>query len=98
MINRWWDGNPAEKYWMEITDRSDLGANLIAPTTAKGEVKHWGPGYERSLYVVDEISWSLVEGQYVLEGGRDRVWRNWEIRGDEGRLEPTRYRYTLLDN
>ena len=70
----------------------------VAIELTSGEVKHWGPGYERSLYVVDEISWSLVEGQYVLEGGRDRVWRNWEIRGDEDRLEPTRYRYTLLDN
>lgn len=70
----------------------------VAIELTSGEVKHWGPGYERALYVVDEISWSLVGGQYVLEGGRDRVWRNWEITDGDDRLEPTRYRYTLLDN
>jgi hypothetical protein len=35
-INRWWDGKPDERYWMEITDRPNLGANLLAPTSAKG--------------------------------------------------------------
>lgn len=70
----------------------------VAIELTSGEVRHWGPGYERSLYVVDEISWCFAEGQYVLTGGRDRVWRNWEIHRDHDRLEPTRYRYTLLDN
>jgi hypothetical protein len=27
----WWDGLPAEKYWLESTDRPDLGVNLLAP-------------------------------------------------------------------
>ncbi len=33
-IHRWWDSDPTERYWVEVTDREDLGANLIAPTTA----------------------------------------------------------------
>jgi hypothetical protein len=32
-INRWWESDPAEVYWMEITGRNDLGANLAAPQT-----------------------------------------------------------------
>ena len=30
-IHRWWDGDPSETFWMEITQREDLGANLLAP-------------------------------------------------------------------
>jgi hypothetical protein len=31
VVNRWWGGNADEVYWMEITGRPDLGANLAAP-------------------------------------------------------------------
>ncbi len=30
-VNEWWAGEPAEHFWMEITDRPDVGNNLIAP-------------------------------------------------------------------
>lgn len=30
-INRWWDSDPAEHFWLEVTDRADLGADLNAP-------------------------------------------------------------------
>lgn len=30
-LTRWWDGEPSQRYWMEITDRNDLGADLRAP-------------------------------------------------------------------
>ena len=51
-INEWWISNPEECYWMEITDREDLGSNLIAPTLGKGDretfsytlVSHVRPG------------------------------------------------------
>jgi hypothetical protein len=29
-INGWWRDDPAECYWMEITNRDDLGANVRA--------------------------------------------------------------------
>ena len=29
--NAWWLNDPNERYWMESTDRKDLGKNLIAP-------------------------------------------------------------------
>jgi len=40
-INEWWIDNPEERYWMEITDRENLGANLIAPTLAKGDKENF---------------------------------------------------------
>ncbi|MBM7774631.1 hypothetical protein JOD54_004835 [Actinokineospora baliensis] len=27
-INTWWDGDPDERYWLEITDRPDVGTDL----------------------------------------------------------------------
>ena len=43
-INSWWIDDPSERYWVEITDRPDLGENLFIPqmTTAGGST----PGYE----------------------------------------------------
>ena len=48
-MNTWWDGNGSENLWVEITDRSDLGKNIIAPTRAQqGKVT---PGYELLKHV-----------------------------------------------
>lgn len=30
-INDWWSGDPAERFWMETTKRTDLGVDLNAP-------------------------------------------------------------------
>lgn len=66
----------------------------IAIELTDGEVKHWGPEYERVLMVVDRIICEIdSEGTVITAGGRARVWRNWDI--DTDALEPTRYRYTL---
>ena len=51
-ITSWWESDPDEIYWMEITDRSDLGANLHAPQTDGSGRDYW--------------SYSLV--QHVNEG------------------------------
>jgi len=31
VINDWWSGDPAERFWMETTKRTDLGVDLNAP-------------------------------------------------------------------
>src|SRR4029450_9575744 len=41
-INRWWDADPDEIYWMEITGRNDLGANLAAPQTDERGAEYVG--------------------------------------------------------
>jgi hypothetical protein len=35
-MNRWWDADPSEVYWVEITDRPVLGENLHAPQFKQG--------------------------------------------------------------
>jgi hypothetical protein len=30
-VNAWWAANPSELYWLEITDRPDIGVDLHAP-------------------------------------------------------------------
>jgi len=49
MINDWWKSDPKQKYWVEITDRPDLGKNIIAPQNAKKGQST--PGYELLKYV-----------------------------------------------
>lgn len=38
---RWWDGNPAERYWLEATDRNDIGADLRAPLLDSAGKDNW---------------------------------------------------------
>jgi hypothetical protein len=48
-INEWWAADPDQRYWMEITDRNDLGADLFAPTTNGSGRRYWG--YELITHV-----------------------------------------------
>ncbi|MDQ1713928.1 MAG: hypothetical protein QOE45_3378 [Frankiaceae bacterium] len=41
-INRWWQDDPFERYWMEITNRSDLGSDLRAPQVQDSGRPYWG--------------------------------------------------------
>jgi hypothetical protein len=69
-LNMWWTADPAERYWMEITHRPDIGGNLQAPKLVEGQwsydlvsqvqpgdrVLHWS-GVDRAL-----VGWSDVIG------------------------------------
>jgi len=48
-VNIWWEGNPSENLWVEITDRNDLGSNIKAPVSAQKGKKT--SGYELPKYV-----------------------------------------------
>jgi hypothetical protein len=48
-INEWWADDPAQKYWMEITDRDDVGGALLAPQVADDGKPEWG--YELVRFV-----------------------------------------------
>lgn len=41
-FNRWWNGLPEERYWLEVTDRPDLGADLRAPQVREGGSEYYG--------------------------------------------------------
>jgi hypothetical protein len=38
---RWWDSDPAERYWLESTDRPDIGADLKAPIVDESGKDNW---------------------------------------------------------
>lgn len=41
MVNTWWTGDGAERYWMEITDRPDVGTDLNAPQRDGAGRENW---------------------------------------------------------
>lgn len=38
---RWWDGDASERYWLEATDRSDIGTDLRAPLIDSAGKQNW---------------------------------------------------------
>jgi hypothetical protein len=40
-VHRWWDGREDELFWLEITDRDDLGRDLNAPQRGEEDRPHW---------------------------------------------------------
>jgi hypothetical protein len=92
-INEWWAADPDQRFWMEITDRDDLGADLFAPTMDGGGRPYWG--YELITYVqagdivlhwhktrADEpgiVGWSQATGTY------EDTDISWQAHGTVGR-------------
>jgi len=92
-INEWWTTDPGQRYWMEITDRDDLGADLFAPMTDGSGRPYWG--YELITYVqpgdivlhwhktlADEpgiVGWSQATGAY------EDTDISWQAHGTVGR-------------
>ena len=37
----WWEASPVERYWCEITDRDDIGADLKCPQTDETGDEYW---------------------------------------------------------
>ena len=50
-INEWWAVDSSERFWMEITDRSNLGGDLHAPQKAQSGHETWS--YELVRFVND---------------------------------------------
>jgi len=97
-MNTWWDGNGSENLWVEITDRSDLGKNIIAPKRAQqGKVT---PGYELLKHVTEGdliFHWWMRPKSKELRGfyGYSTVVGNmqegllpWKSRGRYASTEP----------
>ena len=40
-MNRWWSQQPGERYWLEATDREDIGADLRAPELDESGKENW---------------------------------------------------------
>jgi 5-methylcytosine-specific restriction protein A len=69
----WWQDNSAERYWLESTDRPDIGANLKAPAADASGRTNWRYTLFREANIDDIVyhydvrqsaitSWSRVAG------------------------------------
>jgi len=46
---RWWADQPAEAFWLEITDRADLGLDLHAPAADEEGYEYWSYALVREV-------------------------------------------------
>jgi hypothetical protein len=61
-LNRWWIAEPEEAYWLETTNRSDLGKDLNAPQADETGRENW------SYSLVREVA----DGDTVLHYSKNR--------------------------
>ncbi|MDX6697757.1 MAG: hypothetical protein QOE65_1154 [Solirubrobacteraceae bacterium] len=54
-VTRWWDGDPAEIFWLEITDRQDLGVDLHAPAAREEGGHYWSYAFVREVREGDVV-------------------------------------------
>lgn len=91
-INEWWLDDPAQKYWMEITDRDDLGGELRAPQKADDGMMEWGYELVRHTRPGDVVlHWytkreprALVGYSVVTGPVHEGMWA-WASKGTSGR-------------
>lgn len=91
-INMWWADDPAERFWMEITNREDLGGDLKAPQVDDSGRPHWT--YNLVQYVRDGdtvLHWqkrrdsSGIVGYSIAAGACYASTIEWKSRGTYGR-------------
>ena len=46
---RWWESDPSEIFWLEITDREDLGVDLNAPSERESGGSYWSYEFVREV-------------------------------------------------
>ena len=72
-LHEWWRHAAGENYWLEITDRSDIGADLKAPQLQDDGTEFWGYSlvtrtnhgdvvfhYNKRVHAI--TAWSLIAG------------------------------------
>lgn len=94
-INDWWADDPTERFWLEITDRDQLGENLHAPQRNDSGGEYWSYELVRHVAPGDTVFhwWKIAEGGPTLVGysravGEPVVSRiEWQAHGSVGRAK-----------
>jgi len=92
-INNWWDGDPAEHYWMEITGRPDLGSDLKAPKSDPSGRANWSyslltyvqPGDRVFHWHTSLLGEPAIVGWSEAAGPLNTISMSWQARGTRGR-------------
>jgi hypothetical protein len=91
-VHGWWDGEPGERFWMEITGRTDVGADLHAPLRDDAGHENWTYALVREVADGDVVfhyekskraitSWSVATGGFWEE---DTYWGTPRSTGPSG--------------
>jgi hypothetical protein len=76
-MHRWWDGLADERYWLEVTDRADLGVDLKAPQARDNGSEYWS--YSMVKEVSDgDIVFHYHKPQGAIVGCSTVVGQFWE--------------------
>jgi hypothetical protein len=84
--DRWWQGEPDERYWLEITDRSDLGVDLNAPQLDEAGHEYWGYSLIRDINPGDVVFHYHRVARAVVAASRavGEVWSDEVLWGAHG--------------
>ncbi|MEU6592672.1 DUF3883 domain-containing protein [Streptomyces sp. NPDC046881] len=91
IINKWWRHDPHERYWLEITNREDIGTNLLAPQTNDRGEEYWSYTLVREVRPGDLVlHWDKNHGPGVVGYShvRGEAFAStivWQSRGTYGR-------------
>ena len=89
-IHRWWLGRDTERYWLEVTDRIDVGTNLKAPQRNEKDGEFWSYSLVREVqpgdivYHYDRPSQTVIALSYATGD----IWEDrlvWAARGTYAR-------------
>ncbi|MGW1036843.1 protein NO VEIN domain-containing protein [Streptomyces antibioticus] len=90
-INKWWGSDPNERYWVEITNREDIGTNLLAPQVDDSGRPYWSYTLVREVRPGDLVlHWDKNHGPGVVgyshvRGEAFPSMITWQSRGTYGR-------------
>lgn len=89
-INRWWEHDPGELFWLEVTQRGDLGSDLHAPQTNESGRDYWSYSLVREVDDGDIVfHYSKRDHAIALWSRADGGWWEdeiyWGARGTVGR-------------
>lgn len=94
MVNEWWAGDEAQRFWMEITNRPDVRVDLNAPQRDGAGKESWTyslvaatrPGDVVFHWHSDWIDTSALIGWSEIIGPLEDVYPyTWQARGTRGR-------------
>lgn len=91
-MTEWWDGDPDERYWVEITARDDIGVDLHAPSANEKLAPFWSyellrkPLAGHIVYHYDGNSQAIIGySEIVGEPWDDRIV--WAAQGTSARKQ-----------
>lgn len=90
-VNKWWRHDPTERYWLEITNREDIGTNLLAPQVNDRGEEYWSYALVREVRPGDLVlHWDKNHGPGVVgyshvRGEAFASTITWQSRGSYGR-------------